>query len=164
MSFYYFKFSLCSDPQITKDLDDLREKCRSAVPTNERNSATDPRLRPKSSMGGQGARTSSATRTVPPPASRPKSSKGAKLDKKKVESKTLSKKKTTTNGNKFRSVPGLNVNDLDDVENGIRLVDDEELDDEGNNYNLFIFISRQRSEENSLYKILNYYSIINQNA
>ncbi|CAF0810559.1 unnamed protein product [Rotaria sordida] len=122
---------LSADPQIIKDLDDMREKCKSAVPSNERNSNSEQRIRPKSSMGSSTTRASSASKSTTTTTCRPKSSKGTKLDKKKVEQKTLSKKKSNTNGNKYRQVSGLDTNGLDDVEEtGIRLVEDEELDDE----------------------------------
>ncbi|CAF3080993.1 unnamed protein product [Rotaria socialis] len=122
---------LSADPQIVKDLDELREKCKSVIPTNERVSTADQRLRPKSSIGSAIARSSSATKCVTTASIRPKSSKGTKLDKKKTEQKTVTKKRSVTNGTKYRQVPGLNGNNLDDPEDtGIRIVEDEELDDE----------------------------------
>ncbi|CAF2396050.1 unnamed protein product [Rotaria sp. Silwood2] len=122
---------LSADPQIIKDLDDMREKCKSAVPSNERNSNTEQRVRPKSSMSSSTTRASSASKSTTTTSCRPKSLKGTKLEKKKVEQKTLSKKKSNTNGNKYRQVSRLDTNGIDDVEEtGIRLVEDEELDDE----------------------------------
>ncbi|CAF4587052.1 unnamed protein product, partial [Rotaria magnacalcarata] len=80
-----------------KDLDELREKCKSAIPTNERVSTADQRLRPKSSIGSAITRSSSATKCVTTASSvRPKSSKGTKLEKKKTEQKTVTKKKSVT--------------------------------------------------------------------
>lgn len=123
------------DPQIVKDLDDLREKCRSALPTNERNASAEQRLRPKSSMSSSTTRASSATKssTSSSSSNRPKSSKGSRTDKKLPEQQTVSKKKSTTNGHKHRPVTTLDDNDLDEAEeNEIRIVEDEELDeDEG---------------------------------
>lgn len=124
---------LSADPQVIKDLDDMREKCKSALPTNDRNSNAEQRVRPKSSVSSSTTRASSASKPPNTIISRPKSSKGSKLDKKLVEQQSLSKKKsTTTNGTKHRNVTSIDdENDLDESEeNGIRLVDDEELDDE----------------------------------
>ncbi len=115
------------DPQIIKDLDDMREKCKSAFPSNERNSNGEQRIRPKSSMNSSITRTPSTSRSSTNSLNRPKSSKGPKLDKKLADQQTLSKKKSTTNGTKHRQ----DDNDLDDTdENGIRMVDDEELEDD----------------------------------
>lgn len=119
------------DPQIVKDLDDLREKCRSAVPTNERNGNAEQRVRPKSSMSSSTTRASSASKSSTSSSSRPKSSKGTRVDKKLVEQQTVSKKKSNTNGNKHRQASTVDDHDLDEAEeNGIRLVEDEELDDD----------------------------------
>jgi len=118
------------DPQFIKDLDDMREKCKSALPTNDRNSNSEQRVRPKSSVSSSTTRASPASKPSNTTMSRLKSSKNSKS----VEQQSLSKKKTTTtNGAKHRSVTSIDdENDLDDAEeNGIRLVDDEELDDDG---------------------------------
>jgi hypothetical protein len=109
----------------------MREKCKSAVPSNERNGNNEPRIRPKSSAGSSTTRASSASRSSATSLSRPKSSKGPRPEKKLVEPQTLSKKKTNTNGNKHRQISTLDDNELDEAEeNGIRLVEDEELDDD----------------------------------
>jgi G3E family GTPase len=127
-------------PQMVKDLDDLREKCKSALPTNERNSNAEQRIRPKSSMSSSTTRASSASKSSAAQAMRPKSSKGTRSEKKFVEPQTLPKKKSITNGNKHHhhhhhhhhQVSTMDDNDLDEAEeNGIRLVEEEELDDEG---------------------------------
>jgi hypothetical protein len=113
------------DPPIAKDLDDMREKCRSALPSNERNGNTEQRVRPKSSI----TRTLSASKSS---TCRPKLSKGSKSEKQLDEQQTLPKKKSSINGNKDRAVSTLD--DLDEAEeDGIPLVEDEELDDEGMN-------------------------------
>jgi hypothetical protein len=110
----------------------MRERCRSAVPPIERNSNTEQRIRPKSSMSSSTTRASSTTKSSTTSSCRPKSSKGTRLEKKLVGQQTLSKKKSNTNGHKHRQVSTLHENELDEAEeNGIRLVEDEELDDEG---------------------------------
>jgi hypothetical protein len=150
MWFLYSNFfkMICLDPQMVKDLDDLREKCKSALPTNERNSNAE-RVRPKSSMSSSTTRAPSASKSSTPQAGRPKSSKGTRSEKQFVEQPTLAKKKTNANRNKHHhhhhlhnhQVPTLDDNDLDEAEeNGIRLVE-EELDDEGKNLrNIYLII------------------------
>jgi len=107
----------------------MREQCRSALPSNERNcSNTEQRFRPKSST----TRILSASKSSTTSTCRPKLSKGSKLEKQLVEQQTLPKKKSSINGNKDRAVSTLD--DLDEAEeDGIPLVEDEELDDEGMN-------------------------------
>ena len=128
----------------------MRERCKSAVPTADRSNNGEQRMRPKSSLGSAITRTPSASKSVGTTTPtittatatammtttvRPKSSK--KSEKKFSDPPALPKKKTTTmttttNGNKHRGVPIMPSTDLDDADdNGIRLVDDEELDDEG---------------------------------
>jgi hypothetical protein len=124
--------SIYLDPQIIKELDDMREKCKSAVSTNERNSNAEQRVRPKSSMSSSTTRASSTSKSSTVSTCRPKSSKGTRLEKKLVEQQTLSKKKSHINGTKHRQISTIDDNDLDEAEeNGIRLVEDEELDDDG---------------------------------
>ena len=76
--------------------------------------------------------------------SRPKSSKGTRSEKKFVEQQTITKKKTNPNGTKHHhhhhhhqhnhQVPTLEDNELDEAEeNGMRLVEEEELDEDGIN-------------------------------
>ena len=123
------------DPQIIKDLDDMREKCRSALPANERNSNGEQRVRPKSSMNSSITRTPSASRSSNNLATRPKSSKGARAEKKLPDQQALARKKPTSNGSKHRQ------DELDDAEdNAIRMVDDEEIedDDDGEENNIRI--------------------------
>lgn len=141
----------------------MREKCKSVTPGNERSPTLEPRARPKSSIGSSMAKLLSATKSTatmttstttttvltaatPTPVtttttttattpSRPKSAKGKKAEKKKVESKGSPKKKSSLNGTKYRPLPALDANGLDDAEDGgMRLADDEELDEEGKNY------------------------------
>jgi hypothetical protein len=120
------------DPQIIKDLDDMRERCKSALPSNDRNSNTEQRVRPKSSLSSSTTRASSTSKSSATSVCRPKSSKGTRLEKKLVEQQTLSIKKSNRNGNKHRQVSTIDDNDLDEAEEtGIRLVEDEELDDDG---------------------------------
>lgn len=121
------------DPQIIKDLDDMREKCRSAVPSADRNSNTEQRIRPKSSLSSSTTRASSASRPAGAASScRPKSFKGTKTEKKGTEPSTLTKKKLQTNGTKPRRRATVDNRDLDEAEeSAIRLVDDEEMEDDG---------------------------------
>lgn len=137
------------DPQIVKDLDDLREKCRSATSANERSSNGDPRLRPKSSLSTSLTRAPSASKSSSTSSTRPKSSKGARAEKKPTEQQTTTKKKSTTNGHKHRPATTLDDHDLDEnEENDIPLVEDEELDeDEGQERAIFpslLFLSSYR--------------------
>jgi hypothetical protein len=123
------------DPQIIKDLDDMREKCKSALPSNEKNSNTEQRIRPKSSMSSSTTRSSSAAKSSTTALPRPKSSRATRSEKKLVEQQqTLTKKKSKINGNKHHhaSVSTIEDNELDEAEEtGIRLVEDGELDDDG---------------------------------
>ena len=127
---------LLLDRQNNKDLDDLREKCKSAVPTAERNLNSEARLRPKSSMNNSNKRASSASKSTATAATgRPKTCKGTKLDKKQTEVKPNAKKKTSTNGNKPRKISKLTSQDMDENgDNEIRLVDDEDLDEDGSRF------------------------------
>jgi len=125
----------------------MREKCKSAVPNNERNSNGEQRIRPKSSMSSSTTRASSASKSSAISACRPKSSKGTRLEKKLAEQQTLSKKKWNINGTKRRQISTTDDNDLDEAEeNGIRLVEDEEIDDDGRKKKyrriVFIFFNR----------------------
>jgi hypothetical protein len=106
------------DPRTVKDLDDIREKCRSAIPNIDRHTTSEVRLRPNSSSLATGSRS--------------KSGKGRKLEKNSSDQASTSKKRSKASGNKPCRVTINARNDEDDAEeNQIRLVDEPELDDEG---------------------------------
>lgn len=142
---FSFRIEL-KDPQTVKDIENLREKCKSVITNAERTSSSENRFRPKSSMNSVLTRTPSMSRnsstTVAAAAastqssnvvtSRPRSCKGTRVDKKTSEKKTTTKRKpTTTNGQKPRRILKLESQDLDD--NEIRLLDDDDLEEDGKN-------------------------------
>ena len=80
------------------DLDDLRDKCKSAVSSSERSSNGEQRVRPKSSS------------SVAMASGRARSGKGVKF----VEPQTPAKKKTTLNGRHRQQRTTLEEEELDD--------------------------------------------------
>ncbi|UJR28214.1 hypothetical protein I4U23_009464 [Adineta vaga] len=111
------------DPNLYKDFNDMREKSASALPPNEGNYSNEQRLRPKSSTTSNIiTRVPSISKSSTVAASRPKSTKGTRSEKKSGESQGLTKKKSSLNENKDRQRSTIDDRDLDETE--------EELDDE----------------------------------
>ncbi|CAF0963815.1 unnamed protein product [Adineta ricciae] len=115
-------FMADSDPNMYKDTNETPEQSKSVIPTSEQ------RVRPKSSTASNVVtRVPSASKSSAVAACRPKSTKGARAEKKPHDSQAVRKKKSSLNGLKDRQVSTID-DEVDEESNS--LVEDEELDDE----------------------------------